>query len=83
MSGLEFRKWQAMHLLEPFGDERRQMAGIEAAVKNAFGGKQGGGHFTPDECLPVPKRDMTDDVIAAKLNAMLGSKVSGKKDDCQ
>lgn len=68
MDVLEFRKWMGFYLLEPFGDEHRQTAGIRCSIQNSFGGKEGGGKFKESDFMPT---EMAREQSSAEMEAIL------------
>ncbi len=73
----EFLYWQAMWLLEPFGDEWRAWCQVSASVLNAAGGKKNGGVFMPEEIMNwnMPGRmvESSEEDVAGKLTLQLGA----------
>lgn len=55
MSSAEFTLWQAYDRIDPWGDERRQMALLAAVIANVYR-KKGAKAFTADDFLPIARQ---------------------------
>ena len=80
LSAAELVYWEEFWLLEPFGDEWMQSSTIAAASMNGMGAKkQAGGHFIPDDFMPVKRqRKMSDRELEGNIELALSRSLRGK-----
>lgn len=65
----EYRKWMGFYLIEPFGDEWRQVSRMCSTMAGAFGGKIKEAEFMPTE---LSKTQSSADMEQALMAAMAG-----------